>query len=369
MEWQSRQQKQVQKLHRILRKKGPVHFNKEDGSWHVIAFAECKEVLSNTDDFSKTPIVDNRVTPNHHLLNLDPPEHTFLRKYAVDAFSPAKMANYLPLIKELAKKHLDVLTSQGEKDFVSEYSLKLPLEIMCKIVGYNQLGGNKQEPELLAKWARETFGLLEGHHEAPAEWQELTNKYIQWYRMHNEHDPCLIQSLIQPELHKEDIISIVQLLFTAGIETTTDLLNNILLTLNDKPEITNKLRSNVSLIPNFIDEVLRTNASTPRLFSRWTKNNVTIAGQEISAGTEIVLWVSSANMDEKVFEDPEEFRLDRDKSQNLSFGYGIHMCVGQILAKTEAYHATENLITKDIEILDVDDSWANKKFLKVKING
>ena len=364
MKWQSRQQKQVQKLHRILRKKGPYHFDKKDRSWHVVTYKECQEVLSDTDLYSNVPVVDNRVTPDNHLLNLDPPDHTRLRKYAVQAFSPSRMAKHLPVIKEISKKYLDVLAYNGEVDFVKEYSLKIPLDIMCDIVGYtNHFYDN--EKELLNKWARETFGLLEGHHNVPTEWQNLTNQYIQFYRNRGD-DSRLIYQLIQPDMVKNDIISMVQLLFTAGIETTTDLINNILLTIDSMPEM-KKILEDKDLIPNFVDEVLRTNASTPRLFSRWTKKNVVFNGNLVGPGTEVIVWVSSANMDESVFEDPEEFRLDRDKNQNLSFGYGIHMCVGQILAKTEAYHATENILKHNIEILDVDSSWANKKFIKTKI--
>ena len=365
MEWQSKQEKQVQRLHSILRKKGPVHYSKVDDTWHVLTHKECSEILKNSEDFSNVPLITNRVTPVDHLLNLDAPDHTRIRKFAVTAFSQANLGKHLPNIRKYATSYLEEIVYKEKIDFVENYSLKLPLQLMCDIFGYRDLF-YQNEASLLAKWARETFGLLEGHHQPPLEWQELTKKYILFERTAVERNGVL-SDLVDPDLTMDEIITFVQLLFTAGIETTTDLLNNILITMVNNPEICDKLRNNNTLIPNFIDEVLRLNASTPRLYSRWTTNKVTVGNQEIDKGKEVILWVSSANLDDTVFDNPTKIDLHRQNNNHLSFGYGVHMCVGQILAKTEAYHVVENLLKTKIIIHDVDDSWTNKKYLTVTI--
>lgn len=164
----------------------------------------------------------------------------------------------------------------------------------------------------------------------------------------------LISLLIQAEIDGEhlsenELLGFCILLLVAGNETTTNLITNAVRLLTEKPHIAESVRQDLSLIPQLTEETLRYYPPVQAI-GRVAVEDVQIAGSHIEKGDYLISWVASANRDERKFEDPDTFRLDRKSNPHLSFGFGIHFCLGAPLARLEAHLALEILLRTFREI-------------------
>lgn len=286
------------------------------------------------------------------MLDRDPPDHTRLRKLVSKVFTPRAIAALAPEITELVDESLTRIEFAGEADLVEELAFPLPFTVISRMLGMpstdhvklRELTGTMvrsvepvTDPEVLQAISRAEQGV----------W-ELVADMIRWKRDHPADD--LLTGLITAEdngdvLSDDELVAQVSLLYVAGHETTVNLISNGVLALLRNPEQLALLRARPELAENAIEEMLRYDSPVQQT-RRVTTDAITISGQEIPAGMFVVACMGSANRDEQFFgEDAERFRIERQNArQHLSFGSGVHHCLGAALARLEGRIAIERLV-------------------------
>ena len=292
----------------------------------------------------------------------DPPIHTAYRQLVAKAFLPRRINEMAPHIEEVTTSLLDGLLERGECDFVMDFAMPLPGIIIAE-----ELGLDRSEIHRFNRWAEAMLALatrplseeelletveieLEAQHHLAAEFE----------RRRQEPSNDLISTLVHAHEDEEgaDPLTVAELqnllhqLVTGGFETTTSALNHGMWLLTRMPEVQARVRADLSLVPAFVEEVLRYESPVQGL-ARRTTCDVELAGATIPAGTTVLIRYASANRDETIFERPDEFDLDRPRSpQHLAFGAGPHFCVGSALARQELHSSFTQWLarTSNIEL-------------------
>jgi cytochrome P450 len=321
------------------------------GMRYVTRLAECREMLRDTQSFSnatgmKAPGVE--VPFEDRLLGeLDPPRHTLVRRVMVTALAPKLVHAAEPFMRETAKALLDGL--RGTADLVAEFTVPLPNRVTL-----HMLGLEPGDADQLAVWAKglmeSTFPATnrtdrgEGFAGAFPEFAAYIDGHIEARAAQLERGDApddVLARLLQltdegEQLPRRQIRALVRNLITGGLTTTSQLLGNLLHEILSDPEVERAVRADDDALGRAIEESLR--LSPPIMFmARGCTREVEIAGCPIHAGTRVIAGFASANRDERVFEDADTFRVDRDNAeQHLTFGYGPHVCPGATLARIEA---------------------------------
>lgn len=336
----------------------PVYFDPEymlnwghKGVWQVFKYQDVKRVLSDYETFSSEGAPKIEGSPlSIGITQTDPPRHTALRKIISKAFIPSVVQKLEPWIRQQCEELLDQVLSTGEMDFMEDFAIPIPVRVITQLMGIPN-----QDFKQVYEWANliianpaEVEGGVEGFFRAQQE-QTIFFKKLIAERKQNLHDD-LISHLIRAEvdgekLGEDDLISFCMVLLLAGNETTTNLLGNAVLTFTEHPEIQEHLIQNPEDIPKAIEEVLRYRSPVQSLF-RVAKKDVEIGGQKIKKGDYVVAWLGSANHDSTIFSNPEAFNIHRANHKAISFGHGIHYCVGAPLARLETKVALEELFRK-----------------------
>jgi cytochrome P450 len=289
------------------------------------------------------------------MLVTDPPDHVKLRRLVNKGFTPRRVAALEPHIRELVRSILDGVVERGECDFVTDISAKLPVAVICEMMGVpedawqmmfdltNRMIGAEDPEYQIEGMDRQTaaqhsqmqmFGyfaqMLADRRKTPA----------------NDLMTVLSQSEIDGErLSDQDILIFAFLLIIAGNETTRNATSGGMLTLMQHPEQHAKLLADPSLLNSAIEEMLRW--VTPVIhFARTCTADTEIRGQKIKAGERIVMFYPSANRDEDIFPDPFTFDIARTPNDHLAFGMGEHFCLGSNLARLEMQVVFEELLRR-----------------------
>ncbi len=345
-----------------MQKERPVYFDPEytlnwghKGVWQVFQYQDVKRILSDYETFSSEGAPKVEGSPlSIGITQTDPPRHTFLRKIISKAFLPSVVKKLEPWIRQQSEELLDQALAAGEMEFMEEFAIPIPVRVITRLMGIPN-----QDYMQVYEWANliiqnpaEVEGGVEGFFRAQQE-QTVFFKTLIEERKQNLQDD-LISHLIRAEvdgekLGEDDLVSFCMVLLLAGNETTTNLLGNAVFTFTEHPEIQEHLIQNPEDIPKAIEEVLRYRSPVQNLFRVATKD-VEIGGQTIKKGDYVVAWLGSANHDSTVFPDPDKFDIHRENHKAISFGHGIHYCVGAPLARLEAKVALEVLFSKVKEI-------------------
>lgn len=284
---------------------------------------------------------------------MDPPRHHAMRALVNKAFTLKVVADLTERITDITHVLLHDAAPKGKMDIVQELAVPLPVIVIAELLGVPQ-----QDRKLFKEWSDVLVKGLE----------ENTDHAFQQVMVEKEHtrielsayfasilngrrkDPKedLISILLQSEiegqrLSEEEVISFSILLLAAGNETTTNLITNGVRSLTEDPELQQSLWDNPSLIPSFIEEVLRFYPPIQAI-GRVATQDIEIGGQFIKSGDQVISWVASANRDEMKFINPDTFRLDRKPNPHLSFGFGIHFCLGAPLARLEGEIAIRSIL-------------------------
>ncbi len=307
--------------------------------WLLFDYESVKRALNDHEMFSsQVP------APKHWFIFLDPPVHSKLRALVSKAFTPRMIASLEPAILKLSRELL--VNMDGEVDFANEFAVPLPMKVIAGMIGiptgdwqrfkswsdtimrlsYSRSGGAEAEQS------------LRDFRAVTLEMNEYLGEMIEERRAGAQDD--LLTRLIEAEvdgerLSQEEILGFFQLLIVAGQETTTNLLNNALLCFSEHPDELARVRKAPELLPSAIEEVLRYRAPLQWVM-RTPRQNVEVNGQTIPAGKLTLAMIGSANRDPKVFAEPNRFRVRREPNPHLSFGHGIHSCLGAALARMEA---------------------------------
>ena len=366
--------------YKALRENTPIHGNAEGPLWYLSNFEDCRTALRDphlgkTPQDVVRPSLDgapeslraqrSEDAPAPSMLFLNPPDHTRLRSLVSREFTPKRIDDLRPRMDALAAPMLDGMAAAGTADVMEELAWRLPVAVIGELVGVPE-----EDREAFRGTVRDLVVLLEvGATPEETERGVAAGARLRIYfreliakkRLNPTED--LLTALIAVEeegdrLSEEELITTMILLFAAGFETTTNLIGNGLWLLMRNPEQFQLLREKPDLMGGFIEEVLRYE-SPVQLNARWTFDEIEIGGFTIPAGRTVVTFLGGANRDPQRFPNPEVFDIARTDNQPLSFGFGIHHCLGAHLARAEGKAVFEALLDRFsvIEPTEIDPPW------------
>ena len=300
----------------------------------------------------------------HWMLQQDPPDHTRLRGLVVKAFTARRVEDMRPRIQAIVDETLDRIAPRGQMDLIEDFAFRLPVTIIC-----DMLGIPPDHREVFYTSSRTGGRLLDPVPLSPAEIAEANtgNAAAQMYfqqlfelRRKNPGDDLTTQLVHAEEdgskLSNEELTANIILLFGAGHETTVNLIGNGLLALHRNPDQLALLKANPALITNAIEEFLRYDSSVQMTGRVALEDIDDLGGKKIPKGESVLCLLGSANRDPAVYPDrPDRLDITRPNVRPLSFGGGIHFCLGAQLARIEAEIAISTLLRRLPE-LKLDDA-------------
>lgn len=347
-----------------LRERAPVH-RSAFGIWTLTDYEDCQLLLRHPGvgkDFSSAmnslglsdadrEAQDRFRNDRSNMLVTDPPDHTRLRGLVTRAFTPRTVEKLRPRIVALVDELLDGF-APGETEVMDALAFPLPVTVIG-----DMLGVPAEDRPLLRPLVRSVTAILElaVSPEALAEAADADAKLGAYFadlvadrRAHPRDD--LLTKLIEAEdkgdqLTEHELISTVILLFAAGFETTTHLIGNGLLALLRNPGELARLRADRSLVRSGVEELLRYD-SPVQIAARTTYEELVVAGQTIPSGNLVLAMLGAANRDPARFRDPEHLDVGRDEGAPMSFGGGIHFCLGAALARLEGQIVLDRLLDR-----------------------
>jgi cytochrome P450 len=337
-----------------LRAEAPVYRNERLGFWALSRHADVLAAFRDTARFSNRNGVSldpAASTPEAQatmsFLAMDPPRHTRMRALVSRGFTPRRIAELEPRIREIARRHIDRFIDAGRCDFIADFAGKLPMDVISEMLGVPEA-----DRDQLRQWADAVVHRDEGATDVPPAALEAAANIFAYFRdliAARRTHPCtdLTGAILAAEIDGDrlsdyEVLGFLFLMIIAGNETTTKLLGNALYWLWRNPDQRDLVRADPGLIPRWVEETLRYDGSTQAL-ARTVTTDLVLHGQTLRADERVVLLIGSANRDERVFADPDRFDIQRDTSAMLSFGHGTHFCLGAALARLEGRIALEEV--------------------------
>lgn len=284
-----------------------------------------------------------------NLLNMDPPGHTRVRRLVASAFHPRRVAEMRPRVRAVADALLDAIAPLGRADLVGAFAAPLPIAVISELFGIP--AGDRDD---FRAW---TNAMLRA--ESAADRAELGDAVAKIHRFlldlvdRKRSDPGddLVSAMIVARddgdrLSENELVSLSFLVLFAGYENTVNLIGNGVLALLAGPERLAELRSDPGLLPAVVEEALRYDPPAPVSIRRFPIEDVEIGGVRIPAGETVLLGLASANRDPARFGAPDSFVPGRADNAHLSFGHGIHFCIGAALARLEGQVAIAGLLER-----------------------
>ncbi|WP_415952557.1 cytochrome P450 family protein [Streptomyces sp. KLOTTS4A1] len=359
-----------------LREHAPVHRTTLPSgveAWLVTRYADAKQALAD-QRLSKNPAHHDE--PSHakgktgipgerkaelmtHLLNIDPPDHTRLRRLVSKAFTPRRIAAFAPRVQELTDQLIDGFAQQGSADLIHDFAFPLPIYAICDL-----LGVPAEDQDDFRDWA----GMMIRHGGGPRGGVARSVKKMRGYLAdlihrkraelpeHPAPDEDLLSGLIRASDHGEHLTeneaaAMAFILLFAGFETTVNLVGNGTFQLLRHPEQRARLHASLAagergLLETGIEELLRYDGPVELATWRFATEPLTIGGQEIAAGDPVLVVLAAADRDPARFTEPDTLDLARRDNQHLGYGHGIHYCLGAPLARLEGQAAIATLLTR-----------------------
>jgi cytochrome P450 PksS len=346
-------------LFKRMRSEDPVHYSEALGYWILTRYRDVEAALhderlsSNRTAWyiNKLGSLDVKEIQNfldltsNMMVDTDPPEHTRLRKLGKQGFTTRAIESWRSIIQNTTDRLLDQVQNHGGMDVVSDLAIPLPGFIITEIFGVPET-----DRANMLEWARDLttfFGAAGGStiemeelarkaDKAAAQFSALIRQLIEQRRRQPGSDMISLLSVAYQEqgFNLEELPFLCMDILNAGLLTTTDLIANAVNALLCHPDQLQKLKKNPSLINSAVEEILRFDTSVPFL-PRIAKQDLTIGGKNITAGSIIALGFGPANHDPEKFESPEVFDITRTPNEHLGFSSGIHFCLGAVLARME----------------------------------
>ncbi|MEW1636068.1 cytochrome P450 [Streptomyces sp. NPDC093801] len=342
-----------------LREAGPVHrVTGPDGLpvWLVTRYDDVRRLLADPRlsldkahrlpgryrGFSLPPALDA------NLLNMDPPDHTRIRRLVAKAFTPGRVEGMRGGIQALADRLLDEVADRGRADLVADYAAPLPITVICDLLGVPQ----DSRPDFRA-W---TDALIAPDPANPAATKQAVVAMLGYFpqligdkRRTPGND--LLTDLVEvrdggDRLTEDELTSLAFLILSAGYENTVQLIGTAALALLDHPELAAALRADPDRIEAAVEEFARHDGPALLAIRRFPVEDVEVGGVRIPAGETVMLSLASANRDPERFAEPDRLDVDRRDGGHLALGHGIHYCVGAPLARLETQIAVGTLLRR-----------------------
>ncbi|MGK2966867.1 MAG: cytochrome P450 [Tepidiformaceae bacterium] len=341
-------------LYANFRQIAPVTKIEAIGLWLILKYDDVVRALRDPETFSSVvgaKEIAGEALPPTMLFN-DPPVHTRMRSLVQKAFTPRVVELQRAAIQERADALIAAMLEHEVVDVVEELAYPLPITVIAKMLGVED-----GDMPTFKRWSDDILDNIipivmtgddTGLASTNVEFDAYFHEQIERYRRHPEEN--LLSGLIHVEtdeghLSEEELLMFCRLLLVAGNETTTGLIVNAIRAFAEFPDALTRLRGDMSLLPSAMEETLRFYAPFQAVFRRVTRD-VELRGVTIPAGDRCLVMLASANRDEEVFERASEFEIDRDPNRHVSFGMGIHYCLGAPLARLEADIALRTLIPR-----------------------
>lgn len=358
-----------------LRDEEPVHFIESIQTWGLFRFEDCSRTFKHPEEFSARNFVRDAfgefdpVPEVPSIIALDPPEHTKLRKLANKAFLPSVIRAMQPKIDAIVEGLLDDVQERGgEFDFVQDYAANVPVSVMAMILGVDQETARHD----FKRW---TFDMLKAPsrtalpeeelqqmHRSVAELRAYFTEQIA-YRRKNPGDD-LVSALVKAEeddqtLTAAEVLSLIALLQFGGAETPSHLVSSTLWELFRNPDAMATVRSDLSRTDDAVEETLRHISPVHFVFQTAAKD-VVVRDVTIPEGSTVFSFIASGNRDERMFEDPDRFDLDRrSHNKHLSFARGAHFCIGAPLGRYMVSQGVRGALQRfpDLQPTASHDEW------------
>lgn len=341
-------------IYRWLRDEEPAYHHEELGFWAVSRYDDCVEAHRDTATFTSTrgvtldqlrtaafgQVMDQVAS----IIMMDPPVHERMRKLVSRAFTPRRIAEWEPVVRAVIGGYLDRLEGAGSFDAVVDLSGPFPVEVICEIVGVP--AGDRQQirywtDTMLEREVGNPFPPPAGIEASIAQHRYMLD-LVADKRAHPSDD--MIGHLIESEVERDDgtvarlddpeVAGLISLLTAAGAETVTKLVGNGVVTFAEHPDQREKLKSDPWLADSAVEEVLRWKAPS-QYQGRFSLADRSFHGRTIPAGSPVLIVTGAANRDPRAYEDPDRFDIERAGPLGISFGHGIHYCIGAHLARLE----------------------------------
>jgi cytochrome P450 PksS len=314
-------------------------------------FAKNQLNALSPEQITKQPWVPRMFIPlTRNMLDLDPPDHTRLRNLIHKAFTPRLIEALRERLQLLADELLDSALRRRKMDLIRDYALPIPTTIISHMLGVPVEDSHKfhRWSSAMVSSTSSKWGTLKALPNAVA-----FMRYIRQLIKKRRADPGddLVTALVQSEetgdkLSEDELVAMVFLLLVAGHETTVNLIGNGTFALLQHPDQMKKLRRGPQLIKSAIEELLRFESPLETATERFAREDVTICGTTIPRGAMVFAVIASANRDERQFEEPDKLDITRENNKHLSFGQGIHYCLGAPLARMEGQIAINTLLRR-----------------------
>ncbi len=341
-----------------LRDEVPLYYNEPYDFYALSRFEDVEPCLIDWDTYrsGKGSILEliraDFEIPRGAILFEDPPRHDVHRGVMSRVFTPKKMNAIEPKVREFCARTLDPLVGSGHFDFIADLGAQMPM----RTIGY-LLGIPEQDQEAIRDHLDEGLHLEEGQEGTfdaeGMDGTEMFGEYIDWRAEHPSDD--LMTEMLNAEFEdetgvtrtftREEVSTFVSLLAGAGNETTTRLIGWTGKLLAEHPDQRRQVVEDRSLVPQTVEEVLRYEAPSP-VQARYVAKDVEHHGHKVPEGSVMVLLNGSANRDDRQFPDGDRFDIHRDAGHHLSFGYGIHFCLGAALARLEGRVALDEVLNR-----------------------
>ncbi len=341
-----------------MRDEQPLYYNDKHDFYALSRFGDVEPALVDVKTYSSAKgsvleliKADIQMPPGTFIFE-DPPQHDLHRGLLSRVFTPRKMAAIEPKVREYCARTLDPLVGSGKFDFIADLGAQMPM----RTIGF-LLGIPESDQDAIREKIDATLRLDSEDGTTPISGNygplEEFGNYIDWRAEHPSDD--LMTELLQAEfedetgttrrLSREEVLNYINLIAAAGNETTTRLIGWTGKVLAEHPDQRAELAADRGLVPNAIEELLRYEAPSP-VQARYVTRDVEHYGDTVPQGSAILLLNAAANRDERKFPDGEKFDIHRKIDHHLSFGYGIHFCLGAALARLEGRVALDEVLQR-----------------------
>ena len=319
------------------------------GYWGIFGYDELAAATRDVETFSNvTPVSGPRILP----LQADPPEHGQYRGLLNPFFTKKALTRIEPRVRDYGARMLDEVVAKGEADFAEDFAFPFPTRVLCTFLGVPEDDWQIHHEWVVAMEHATKGGILSPAEAIPPEVGGRIVPYVQKIVAERRRNPGddVISGIVTGEVGGEPVddttaVYLVMTLMMAGHITTTSAIGNLVTRLARDADLQARLRAHPDLVPAAVEESLRLDGPQQAMPRRCTRDTE-VAGQPIAAGEYVLLAFGAANVDPHRWQDPGTFDLERTSPRHVAFGRGLHVCIGQYLARLEITFTVQELLAR-----------------------